>query len=61
MVQKLVEVREPHEVAETVSDDRGRDVASSDKKECRVHSENGRVSTLKMIKNIPTFELKFRK
>ena len=47
MVQKLVEVREPHEVAETVSDDRSRDVASSDKKECRVHSENGRVSTLK--------------
>ena len=47
MVQKLVEVREPHEVTEAVSDDRGCDMAGSDKEECRVHSENGRVSALK--------------
>ena len=61
VVQELIEVWEPHEVAETVSDDWSRDVTSSDKQECRVHSKDGRVSTLKMIKNIPTFELKFRK
>ena len=47
MVQKLIEVWEPHEVAETVSDDRGSDVACSDKQECRVHSKDGRVGTLK--------------
>ena len=46
MVQKLVEVRESHEVAESVRDDWGRDVAGSDEEERRVHPENGRVRTL---------------
>ena len=51
VVQELVEVREPHEVAETVGYDRGRDVAGSDKEECRIHSKDRRVSTLKITYN----------